>query len=71
MEIIPYDLDGNCCEFIASVCFRILFGVPMKYVAIGGDEQVLRTTKTCKMLTSMLVMRKAQKGTKGKTIHRP
>jgi hypothetical protein len=45
MEIIPYDLDGNCCEFIAFVCFQILFGVPMKYVAIGGDEQVVRTTK--------------------------
>jgi hypothetical protein len=45
LKSIPYDVNGNCCEIIASMCFRMLFSVPMINVATGGDEQVLRTTK--------------------------
>jgi hypothetical protein len=41
LEIIPYDLNKNCCEIIAFVCLQMLFNVAMRNVAIGGDEDVL------------------------------
>jgi hypothetical protein len=44
---------------------------PWNMLQLVGMSKSSAPQKTCKMLTSMLVMEKAQEGTKGKTIHRP
>jgi hypothetical protein len=40
LEIIPYHLDGNRCEFIASLCLQMLFDVATRNVTTSGDDQV-------------------------------
>jgi hypothetical protein len=44
LEIIPYDVDGNCYEIIIFMCLQMFPDVPMRNVAISGDDQVLRIT---------------------------
>jgi hypothetical protein len=44
LEIIPYDLDENHCEIIASLCLWMLFDVAMRNVTTSGDDQVLCIT---------------------------
>jgi len=68
LEIIPYDLDKNHCEIITSMCLQMFFSVAMKNVATGGVSKSFASQKTCKPLTSMLMMRKALEEAKGQTI---
>ncbi len=68
LEIIPYDLDKNHCEIITSMCLQMFFSVAMKNVATGGVSKSFAPQKTCKPLTSMLMMRKALEEAKGQTI---
>ncbi len=44
LEIIPYDLDGNCYEIIVSMCHEMFFGVPMRNVTTSGAKKVRRIT---------------------------
>jgi hypothetical protein len=45
LEIIPYNLDGNRYEFIASLCLWMFFDVLTRNFATGGDEQIFHITK--------------------------
>ncbi len=63
MEIVVNSL--LLCVFKSFLVF------PWNMLQLVGMSKSSAPQKTCKMLTSMLVMEKAQEGTKGKTIHRP
>ncbi len=49
-------------------CFLVWLGEMSQLVGISKS---FASQKVCKLLTSMLVIRKALEGAKGKTIHRP